>query len=149
MTYSPVQYQCMGAAPESTRSREDSYMSVIEIGKKLVDLCNAGKGLEAVETLYDEKIVSIEGQGSDELPQRMEGIEGIKGKNTWWYENHEVHSSTASGPYCGHRDDQFAVHFDTEVTNKPSGEKMRLVEIGLYTVADGKIVQEEFLYLTP
>jgi len=104
-------------------------MSVIEIGKKLVDLCNAGKGLEAVETLYDEKIVSIEGQGSDELPQRMEGIEAIKGKNTWWSENHQVHSAMAAGPYCG--------------------QKMRLVEVGLYTVADGKIVQEEFLYLRP
>ena len=124
-------------------------MSVIEIGKKLVDLCNNGKGLEAVETLYDEKIVSIEGQGSEELPALMEGIEAIKGKNVWWYDNHEVHSSSAVGPFVGHRDDQFAVQFEMDITNKASGDRIQMVEIGLYTVSGDKVVQEEFLYLTP
>ena len=62
-----------------------------------------GKGLEAVDTLYDEKVVSIDAQGSDELPQRMEGIQAVRGKSTWWYDNHEIHASSASGPYCGHR----------------------------------------------
>ena len=34
-----------------------------------------------------------------------------------------------------------------DVTNKPSGERSQMVEVGLYTVAGGKVVQEEFLYL--
>jgi len=121
-------------------------MSVAEIGAKLVALCQEGKGLEAVDALYDEKVVSIEAQDSPELPARMEGIEAIRGKNSWWYDNHEIHDSTASGPYCGHREDQFAVHFEMNVTFKPTGEKQQLIEVGLYTVANGKIVQEEFLY---
>lgn len=118
----------------------------LEIGKKLVGLCAAGKGLEAVESLYDEKIVSIEAQGSEALPQRMEGIQAIRGKNAWWYDNHDVHTSSASGPYCGHRDDQFAVHFETDATFKSSGERSKLVELGIYTVKGGKIVEEEFWY---
>jgi hypothetical protein len=122
--------------------------SAIEVGKKLVALCNEGKGEEAVDTLYDEKIVSIEGQGTEEMPARMEGIQAIKGKGQWWFENHEIHSAEATGPFCGHRDDQFVVHFDMDVTNKPSGQRMRLNEVGLYTIKDGKVVQEEFLYLT-
>ncbi len=121
-------------------------MTTSEIGQRLVELCNTGKGLEAVETLYDEKIISIEAEGSDALPQVAEGIEAIKGKNQWWYDNHEVHASTAEGPFCGHRDDQFAVRFEMDVTFKPSGERSQMVEVGLYTVADDKIVQEEFLY---
>ena len=121
-------------------------MTVSEIGQKLVELCNAGKGMEAVGTLYDEKIVSIEAAASEGLPQVMEGIEAIQGKNSWWYDNHEVHSSVAEGPFCGHRDDQFAVRFEMDVTFKPSGERSQMVEVGLYTVADNKIVQEEFLY---
>ena len=121
-------------------------MSVMEIGKELVDLSNAGKALEAVESLYDEKIVSIEGQGTDEMPARMEGIEAIRGKHAWWFDNHEIHSSTARGPFCGHRDDQFAVLFEMDVTNKPSQERFQMSEVALYTVAGGKIVQEEFLY---
>ena len=124
-------------------------MSNVEIGKKLVELCNAGKAEEAMESLYSEKIVSIEGQGTDEMPARLEGIEAIRGKANWWYENHEIHSSTAEGPYCGHRDDQFVVKFEMDVTNKPSGQRIQLVEVGLFTVENDKVVQEEFLYLTP
>jgi hypothetical protein len=123
-------------------------MSTAEIGKQLVSLCQKGKGLEAVDALYDEKVVSIEAQGSDELPARMEGIAAIRGKNQWWYDNHEVHASTAVGPFCGHREDQFGAVFEMDVTFKPSGERSKLVEIALYTVADGKIVQEEFWYKT-
>ncbi|MGH0038179.1 MAG: SnoaL-like domain-containing protein [Myxococcota bacterium] len=122
-------------------------MSAIEIGSRLVSLCNDGKAEEAVEQLYDPGIVSIEGQGSDEMPARMEGIEAIRRKNQWWYANHEVHATTATGPFCGHRDDQFVVQFDLDVTPKASGERTRMREVGLYTTAGGKIVQEEFLYL--
>ena len=124
-------------------------MSAIEIGTRLVDLCNDGKSMDAVDQLYDEKIVSIEGQGSDEMPARMEGIEAVRGKGTWWYDNHEVHEMSATGPFCGHREDQFVVHYAIDVTNKPSGERSQMSEVGIYTISpsNGKIVQEEFLYL--
>ena len=118
-----------------------------EIGKRLVELSNAGKGPEAAAELYDEKIVSIEAQGTDEMPARMEGIEAIRGKNAWWYENNEVHSSVATGPFCGFRDDQFAVVFAIDTTFKPSGERGQMTEVALYTVKNDKVVQEEFLYL--
>ena len=121
-------------------------MSAMEIGKQLVELCNAGKDDEVVDRYYDAKIVSIEGQGSDEMPARMEGIEAIRGKHAWWYDNHEIHSTRAAGPFSGHRDDQFAVLLEMDITNKPSGQRMQMSEVALYTVAGGKIVQEEFLY---
>ncbi len=122
-------------------------MSVIEIGTKLVALCNDGKGVEAMETLYDEKIVSIEGQGSEEMPARLEGIEAVRGKTEWWFNNHEIHSSKATGPFCGWRDDQFVVQFEMDLTNTPSGERTQMTEVGIYTVSGDKVVQEEFLYL--
>jgi len=118
----------------------------IEVGTRLVALCREGKFEEAVGELYAADIVSIEAQGSDEMPARMEGIDAIRGKNQWWIENHETHALAVSGPFCGHRDDQFAVHFDMDVTNKPSGERMQMSEVALYTLRDGKIAQEEFLY---
>ncbi len=123
-------------------------MSALEIGKQLVELCNAGRSEEAVERLYDEKIVSIEGQGSEEMPARMEGIDAVRRKGEWWFANHDVHEIKARGPFVGHRDDQFAVEFSLDVTNKPSGQRMQMTEVGLYTVKGGKVVQEEFLYLT-
>ncbi|MBW2373664.1 MAG: nuclear transport factor 2 family protein, partial [Deltaproteobacteria bacterium] len=113
---------------------------------QLVQLANDGKDAEAVARLYSEKIVSIEGQGSDEMPARIEGIQAIRGKHQWWYDNHEIHSTNATGPFCGHRDDQFVVQFDMDVTHKPSGKRQQMSEVGIFTLADGKIVQEEYLY---
>lgn len=123
--------------------------SPVEIGRQIVALTNAGNADAALDRYYDEKIVSIEGQGSDEMPARMEGLEAVRGKSAWWHDSHEIHSSTATGPYCGHREDQFVVRFDMDVTFKPTGERHQMEEVGLYTVRDGRIVQEEFLYLLP
>jgi hypothetical protein len=77
----------------------------------------------------------------------MEGIEAIKGKNEWWFANHEVNAMEVTGPFAGHRDDQFAVKFDIDVKQKATGQRIQMSEVALYTVKDGKVAQEEFLYL--
>jgi ketosteroid isomerase-like protein len=120
-------------------------VTALEIGTALVTLNNEGREQDFVAQYYAPDIVSIEGQGSEEMPARIEGLPGVKGKHEWWYANHEVHSSTAEGPYVGHREDQFAVRFALDVT-PTGGERMQMDEVALYTVRDGKIVQEEFLY---
>ena len=122
-------------------------MSAMEIGTKLVQLCNDGKPDEAMNTLYSDNIVSIEAQGSDEMPARMEGIDAIRGKAQWWYDNHTIHKSTALGPFVGGRENQFAVQFEMDLTTKATGERGQMKEIGIYTVEDGKVVEEEFWYL--
>jgi len=119
----------------------------LEVGQQLVALCKEGRYLDAVGTLYADDIVSIEAQGSEEMPARMEGIQAIRGKNEWWGANHEVHAMDATGPFVGHREDQFAVKFDLDVTQKQSGQRMQMSEVALYTVRDGKVAQEEFLYM--
>jgi ketosteroid isomerase-like protein len=119
----------------------------MEIGKKLVELCLAGKAKEAINTLYSKDIVSIEAQSSPQMPARMEGIAAIKGKTEWWENNHEVHSAMAEGPWP--HGDRFIVRFKYNVTAKAgpmAGKRMDLDEAALYTVKDGKIVQEEFFY---
>jgi hypothetical protein len=120
-------------------------MSIQEVASKLVQLCNEGKSDDAVRELYAEDIVSIEGAGSDEMPARIEGLEAVIGKGVWWSENHEVHTFSATGPFIGHRDDQFVVKFDLDLTPK-GADRVQMSEVGIYTVKDGKIAQEEFLY---
>ena len=50
------------------------------------------------------------------------------------------------GPYP--HDNRFAVRFLYDITNKPSGKRMMMDEVGLFTVENGKIVREEFFYTT-
>ena len=122
-------------------------MSAEETGKQLVNLCSQGKFLDAVNSLYARNIVSIEPMGGEGMPAKMEGIEAIRGKNQWWADNHEVHSMKVEGPFVGNRKDQFAARFEIDVTNKPSGQRMQMTEVALYTLnRNGKIKQEEFLY---
>ncbi len=118
-----------------------------QIGKTLVDLCNKGKNLDAIDSLYSKDVVSVEAAGNDEMPRETKGIEGVRGKNRWWYENHEVHSGKAEGPYPN--EDRFAVRFHYEVTAKNGpmkGKRFKMDEVGIYTVKNGKIVREEFFY---
>ena len=119
----------------------------LTVGKQLVALCREGKNAEAIETLYGPDIVSIEAVGGPQMPARMEGMEAVKGKATWWEQNHEVHRATVDGPWP--HGDRFIVHFNYDVTAKGgpmAGKRMTLDETALYTVKDGKVVQEEFFY---
>ena len=76
--------------------------------------------------------------------QTATGLEAIQAKGKWWVENHEVHKAEVFGPYPN--GDRFAVRFLFDVTNKPSKQRMTMDEVGLFTVANGKIVREEFFY---
>ena len=119
-------------------------MSASQIAKELVTLCKQGKNMEAIEKLYCENIVSVEAMSMPGMDQTQTGIDAIKGKNTWWADNHEVHSGEVSGPFPN--GDRFAVLFKFDVTPKHTGKRMTMEEVGLYTVEGDKIVKEEFFY---
>ena len=121
--------------------------TTMEVGKKLVELCRAHKELEAMDTLYSPDIVAIEAGAAPGMDPRMQGIAAIKGKAAWWFENHEIHSGKTEGPWPN--GDRFIVRFSYDVTPKAgpmAGKRFMMEEAALYTVKDGKIVQEEFFY---
>jgi ketosteroid isomerase-like protein len=122
-------------------------MTNLEIGKKLVELCQQGKNQEAMAALYAKDIVSVEAAGNPSMPAESRGIDAVNAKGKWWYDNHTVHSATAEGPYP-HGSDRFAVRFSYDLTNKPSNKRMKFDEIAVFTVKDDKIVREEFYYVT-
>ena len=65
----------------------------------------------------------------------------------WWLKSHEIHSDEARGPFP--HGDRFIVYFKFDVTPKEGamkGKRMQMDEAGLYTVKNGKIVEEEFFY---
>ena len=134
-----------GAKPAGDNGRDTA--AVMEVGRRLVELCRQMKNLEAVATLYSPRIISIETRGDETMPARMEGIDAIRGKNQWWLDNHEVHGAEADGPWP--HGNRFIVRHRVDVTPKAgpfAGKRMQFDEAALYTVKNGKIVQEEFFY---
>ena len=102
------------------------------------------KERECLETLFAKNAVSVEAAPPPGGERTVTGMEAIRAKGKWWVDNHIVHKAEVSGPYP--HEDRFAVRFVYDVTNKPSGQRMTMDEIGLFTVVGGKIAREEFFY---
>jgi hypothetical protein len=115
--------------------------SVEEIARDLVKLCQAGQWEEPVRKYYADEIVSVEPMGEDRVAI---GLAAVKAKGQWWFDNHIVHEALAEGPYVG--GNKFVVRFTVDVTFKPTGKRNKLDEVGVYTVENGKIVREQFLF---
>ncbi len=118
-------------------------MTTAEVAKKTVELVRDQAWYDALDTLYDDNIVSVEAYSAGGESPETRGKEGVRGKIDWWVNAMEVHSFNASDPFVGH--DRFVVQYDADVTDKKSKERRQLSEVGVYTVKNGKIVREEFL----
>ncbi len=118
-------------------------MNTEQVARKVVELVRKQAWYEALDTLYDDNIVSAEAYGAGGGSPETRGKEGVRGKVDWWVNAMEVHSFKASEPFVAH--DRFVVQYDADVTDKKSKERRKLSEVGVYTVKDGKIVREEFL----
>ncbi len=119
-------------------------MSVSEIAKQYVELCQSGKFAECVDQLFSADAVSVEAWAPPGTDRTASGAAAIHAKGTWWTDNHEVHKSEVFGPYPN--GDRFAVLFVFDITHKPSNTRRVMDEGGLFTVENGKIVREEFFY---
>ncbi len=119
-------------------------MNVNEIANRYVSLCKEGQFHKCLEELFSKDAVSVEAWAPPGQDTTASGLDAIRKKGEWWYQNHEIHRSEVTGPYPN--GDRFGVRFVFEVTNKPSGKRMTMDELGLFTVKDGKIVREEFFY---
>ena len=119
-------------------------MNTQEVADALVKLCSEGKFQEAVKTLYSDDVVSVEAGAPPGMSRETKGLEGVIAKGDWWTANHEVHSSLVEGPLVA--GSHFSVVFKMEITFKPESKRFAMEEIGVYKVADGKVVYEQFFY---
>ena len=111
-----------------------------EVAKKVVELVRKQAWYEALDSLYDDNIVSVE---ADPGAPETRSKQGVRGKVDWWLNAFEVHTFDASEPFVAR--DRFVVQYDAEVSDKKTKERRKLSEVGVYTVKNGKIVREEFM----
>jgi hypothetical protein len=99
-----------------------------------------------VDELYAKDAVSVEAAAMPGTERVVKGIDAIHAKSKAWRENNVLHGAEVSGPFPN--DSRFAVRFTFDVTNKQSGKRTKMDEIGLFTIENGKIAKEEFFYPT-
>jgi hypothetical protein len=119
-------------------------MTTLEIAKKYVELCKANQHETIRQTLFSANVVSVEAIAMPGFPIEAKGLNAIAEKSKAWTDNHEIHSSTFDGPWPN--GNRFVVRFSYDVTNKPSGRRIQMDEVGLFTVENEKITREEFFY---
>ena len=119
-------------------------MTLHEIADELVAGCREERETANLDKLYAPDAVSVEAVDMGD-GRETHGIEGIKGKHAWFNGAFEVLEHTSSDP-MPHGDDRFAVIFTAKTRNRETGAEEDMKEVGVYHVAGGRIVREEFFY---
>ena len=121
-------------------------MTTQEIAKRYVALCQQGKFDACLEELYAKNAESVEAAMPPGMDRTAKGLDAIRAKGKGWQESHDVHRAEVTGPFPN--ENRFAVRFLFDVTEKPSGKRSTMDEVGLFTIENGKITREEFFYPT-
>ena len=121
-------------------------MDARTLGLQLVELTKTDRDALALAELCAGNVISIEVMSDPAAePQRWEGIQAVREKHEWWESVATVHHLDVEGPFAGNGDDHFVVRFAMDVTME--GQRNQMTEVGLFTVADGKIVKAVYLGL--
>lgn len=123
-------------------------MDTQEIANRLVELIRAGDYETAHSQLYSEDIVSIENpidQSGEMKYMEVVGMEAVKEKGKKWEESmEELFGQGASDPVVSPNAFAISMYFEAKLKGAP--EKTKMEELAVYSVKDGKIVREEFIY---
>ena len=119
----------------------EAKMAINEIAENFVNWRNNDNAATLRAELYSPGIESIEEGNTSEIG-RVKGMEGLKKKGQSLSRDFEVHNIKAFDPVVA--DNWFSVKFAIDTTDKRSGERSILSEIGIYKVEDGKIVKEHY-----
>ncbi len=124
-----------------TQTTTGTGASPAEIGEAVASLLRSGtKDRDIWDAWWDgERITSIEGDGST-----WTGRKALESKNEAWEAENEVTSFEIKGPFIGATG--FALHFAVGLKNRKTGDAMNMTEVAVYTVENGKVVREEFMY---
>jgi len=124
-------------------STMDAVMTTTDVANRFNELAQTGQWEQIQNEFFAENAVSIEPANSPGL-KSAEGIEAIKQKGQQFGEMvEEMHGGYSNPPQVA--GNHFAVAMGMDVTMKGQG-RMKMDEIAVYEVHDGKIVKEQFFY---
>lgn len=124
-------------------STTDTMNTTTTVANRFHELAQTGQWDQIQDELFAENAVSIEPVHSQGL-KSVEGLDAIRQKGKAFGEMlEEMHSGYSNAPQVGGT--HFAVVMGMDVTLKGLG-RMKMDEIAVYEVKDGRIVKEQFFY---
>ena len=118
-------------------------MTTQEVANKLVSLCREGKVPDAINELFADDAVNIE-MNDSMGPKETKGKEGILAKAAYFQGTvEEFFGQEISEPIVA--GDTFAIAWTIEIKMKGQ-DRMKMQEICVYKVKDGKVISEQFFY---
>ena len=118
-------------------------MTTQEVADRFNELAQSGQWNVIHDELYADNAVSVEPANSPGM-QSVEGMYAIREKGKYFGEMvEEMHGGYSNAPTVA--GNHFAVGMGMDVTMKGKG-RMKMEEIAVYEVKDGKIVKEQFFY---
>ncbi len=121
-------------------------MAVIDdIARDFTAMLRLGQFEAAGEKFWSMDVTSAEPNHlSHDLPTRVSGIEAVRRKIRARFAQARIEDLGIDGPFV--TGDQFALFLDMLITNPASGLATPFTEIAIFTVRDGRIVEESFFY---
>lgn len=110
-----------------------------------LSLIRSGQAVEAAEKYWAVDIVSIEPKDTTEhKPAVVTGFDAAREKLTGWLGHSKMEELCIDGPFItGNR---FALFIDMLIERRATGAREPFSEIAIYTVRDGKIIEERYFY---
>ena len=123
----------------------EAVMTTQEVANRFNELAQTGQWDKIQEELYADHAVSIEPEGAAASGlSNAKGLEAIKQKGVSFNQTvEEMHGGYSTPPVVG--GNFFAVAMGMDATMKGAG-RMKMDEIAVYQVKDGKIVKEQFFF---
>jgi hypothetical protein len=117
-------------------------MTTPQIAARLVELCRAGKYLEAIRELYAPDVQQFENGAA--LPPGRDGIEHACAE---WLESRVFHAMEVLGTHVA--PESFVVEMRYDVTPHATKQRHQWSEAAVYRTRGGKIVDVRFYYRPP
>lgn len=127
-------------------STEEAVMTTQDVANRYKELEKTGNWMAIQDELYSPDVVSIEPAHAAAMGMQTitNGLNAIKAKAAAWNAGiEEMHGGYCSEPVVG--GNFFSVAMGMDCTMKGAG-RMKMEEIAVFEVKDGKIVQEQFFF---
>ena len=122
---------------------QQAVMTTQDVANRFHELAQMGQWSEIQHELYADNAVSIEPEHSSGMKTAL-GIEAIRQKGKQFGEMmEEMHGGYSNEPIVA--GNHFALAMGMDATMKEKG-RMKMDEIAVYEVKDGKIVKEQFFF---